>query len=261
MASMVSICGRGAFFRILEKFAYKSADIITLHSEGNKREVELRHPTFIKKMRILHNWVNVYQNKKNYLKIDFRKKWDIKHKYIAIFAGVMGPSQNLELLLEIAKQMQNELDLLFLFIGEGQEKKALEKKVVEKSLINVRFEGFISHSNYNSLLNICSIGLVCLSPLNKTPVVPGKILGYMAAGLPIVAFLQNSSDGHNILREAKCGISVDSANKKDCIHEMKKFFLKKESFSEIGQNGKRYAIENFSKEKCISQLESMFMSK
>ena len=249
------------FFRILEKFAYKSADIITLHSEGNKRELELRNPKYIDKMRILHNWVHFKQNKKNNLNIDFKKKWDLKQKYIAIFAGVMGPSQNLELLLEIAKHMQSETELLFLFVGDGQEKKALEKKVLEQSLVNVRFEGFISSNNYYSLLSICSIGLVCLSPLNKTPVVPGKILGYMSAGLPIAAFLQNSSDGHNIIREAKCGISVDSADKNSCIQEMQNFFLQKKSFSKIGQNGKSYAIENFSKEKCISELESMIIKK
>ena len=62
------------------------------------------------------------------------------------------------------------------------------------------FEGFVGRDVYPDLLKICSLGLVCLSPQNQTPVVPGKILGYMAAGLPVVAFLQSQSDGHSIVQ-------------------------------------------------------------
>ena len=66
----------------------------------------------------------------------------------------------------------------------------------------MRFEGFVGRDVYPDLLKICSLGLVCLSPQNQTPVVPGKILGYMAAGLPVVAFLQSQSDGHAIVQSA-----------------------------------------------------------
>ncbi len=82
----------------------------------------------------------------------------------------------------------------------------------------------------------------------------------MASGLPIAAFLQNSSDGHNILKLAQCGISADSENKNNCINAMKYLFSQKDSFSEIGKNGERYAIQNFSKEVCISNLEAMIIN-
>ena len=126
-----------------------------------------------------------------------------------------------------------------------------------KSLNNVLFEGFVARESYQDLLRICSIGLVCLSPQNKTPVVPGKILGYMAAGLPITAFLQSSSDGHGVIKSAQCGFSVDSADKDACVQSMKNLLSQSDSFAKLGQNGKNYATENFSKEVCVSQLESM----
>ncbi len=245
------------FFRVLEGFAYRTADIVTVHSKGNQQTVLKQYPELEDKLRILHNWVDVSLHEKNLAHKDFRKKWDIRQKYVAIFAGVMGPSQNLELLLHVAEQMQEKTELLFLLVGDGKEKKKLQKIVKEKSLSNVLFEGFISRESYPSLLRICSIGIVCLSSQNKTPVVPGKILGYMAAGLPIAAFLQTASDGHGIIKSANCGVSADSSNNEACFQAMLDLMSQKDSFALLGNNGKGYAAKHFSKEVCVSLLESM----
>jgi len=245
------------FFRALENFVFHTADVVTVHSEGNQQMVLQQYPNLASKLNILHNWVDISLNKSTYTQTDFRKKWDIQQKHVAIYAGVMGPSQNLELLLHVAEQMQDESELLFLLVGDGKEKEKLQKIALEKSLNYVRFEGYVSREAYPDLLRICSIGLVCLSPLNKTPVVPGKILGYMAAGLPIAAFLQTSSDGHRIIKSAQCGFSADSADKDSCVKSMKNLLSQSNSFSKLGHNGKSYASKHFSKEVCISQLESM----
>ena len=245
------------FFRALENFAYRTADVVTVHSEGNLRAVLQQYPNLASKFRILHNWVDVDYLESSVTQTDFRKKWNIKQKHIAVFAGVMGPSQYLELLLQVAEQMQDDTELLFLLVGRGQEKEKLQKLAQEKSLSNVRFEGFVSREAYPDLLRICSIGLVCLSPQNKTPVVPGKILGFMAAGLPVAAFLQTSSDGHGIVKSAQCGFSADSEDKDACVQSMRNLLSQKDSFAKLGQKGKRYTTEYFSKEVCVSQLESM----
>jgi len=245
-----------AFFRTIESLSYRFSNLITVHSEGNRKMVIDQNPSLVKKLHILHNWVDMenVQLKKSF---NFRKKWGITSPLIAVFAGVMGPSQYLELLLYLAEKIQDESELLFLLVGDGQEKIKLQKMAQEKSLSNVRFEGFVSHEAYLELLSICSIGLVCLSPLNKTPVVPGKILGYMAAGLPIAAFLQTSSDGHRIIKSSQCGVSVDSSDKNACVRSMRQLLSQRNSFAKLGLNGKSYANKHFSKEVCISQLESM----
>ena len=244
------------FFRIIEFLSYRFSNLITVHSEGNRSMVINKYPSLAKKLHVIHNWVDI-ENVQTKNSFDFRKEWNIANPFIAIFAGVMGPSQYLELLLYLAEKMQDHNELLFLFVGDGQEKVNLQKMAQKKSLRNVLFEGFVSHELYPDLLNICSIGLVCLSPMNKTPVVPGKILGYMASGLPIAAFLQTSSDGHKIIKSAQCGFSTDSGDKDACVKSMRYFLSQRNSFAKLGKNGKSYATKHFSKEVCVSQLESM----
>jgi glycosyltransferase involved in cell wall biosynthesis len=153
--------------------------------------------------------------------------------------------------------MQDQTDLLFLLVGDGKEKERLQALAKTKGLSNVRFEGFISRDVYPDLLNACSIGLVCLSPQNQTPVVPGKILGHMAAGLPVAAFLHTASDAHQLIADAKCGVSANSADQQECVRVMKALLTDESNFGRIGLAGKHYAKQNFSKEVCVSQLEAM----
>lgn len=242
-------------FHNLEKYLYRVADVVTVHSSGNKAQLLNNNPSIGGKLHVLHNWVDV-----NELKplgsSNFRNEWGIDHKYLAIFAGVIGPSQNLELILQVAKAMADEKDLLFMIVGDGIEKERLQLIAIQQKITNVVFKDFVSRERYADLLSVCDLGLVCLSPLNKTPVVPGKILGYMAANIPVLAFLNEKSDGHKIIEEANCGASYDSSQLDVCINGTKKLFERiKLNGPSIGANGKRYAMKNFSLNECVNAIE------
>ncbi len=247
------------FFRLLERLAYRTADIVTVHSEGNRKMLLAQNPSIEPKLQILHNWVDIGHHTKNKPKIDYKKEWGITQKYVAVFAGVMGPSQYLELVLGVADRMRDQPDLLFLLVGDGKEKGRLMQLAKDKDLPNVRFEGFISRDAYPDLLKASSIGLVCLSPDNQTPVVPGKIMGHMAAGLPIVAFLHHASDGHALILDAQCGVSAYSGDWDACADALTKLIENGHNFEQLGQSGLTYAKKHFSKEVCIDQLEAMLM--
>jgi glycosyltransferase involved in cell wall biosynthesis len=245
------------FFQALERFAYATSDVVTVHSEGNRTMVLKQHPALSQKISLLHNWVDIEHHTDGPSSTDFRQKWSLKHKHIAIFAGVIGPSQYLELILEIAHQLREQRELLFLIVGDGKEKGRLQKMASDMQLPNVQFEGFVSREAYPDLLRICSIGLVCLSPQNKTPVVPGKILGHMAAGLPIAAFLHSASDAHSLIAQAHCGVSAHSGDLNACVDAMRYLIADEPNFYKIGLSGKRFAQANFSKEVCVDQIEQL----
>jgi colanic acid biosynthesis glycosyl transferase WcaI len=173
----------------------------------------------------------------------------------------MGPSQYLELILQIAEHMQDQTDLLFLMVGDGKEKERLQRIATEKGLNNVRFEGFISREVYPDLLRASSVGLVCLSPQNNTPVVPGKILGHMASGLPVAAFVHTASDAHTLIAQAQCGVSANSGDLEACVHAMRGLMAQATEFKEIGQVGKDYAKQHFSKEVCVTELVTLVQNR
>ena len=141
------------FFKALERFAYRTADIVTVHSEGNRKMLLQQHPDLPTKFELLHNWVDVEHHSDKQVTVDFRKKWGITQKHIAVFAGVMGPSQYLDLILNIAAHMQDRTDLLFLMVGDGKEKERLQHlvqslqaaQVIVVTVGNI-FDFFLSHA-------------------------------------------------------------------------------------------------------------------
>lgn len=246
------------FFRYLEKWSYRKADIVTTHSESNRDLLVAHYPEVKEKCMVLHNWVDIHAHQENTTGKNFRELFQLEDKFVAVFAGVIGPSQQLDILIEAASKVQDLSDLCFLIVGDGTEKKKLEVMATERQLSNIVFKPFISREDYPALLAACDIGLVSLSAKNKTPVVPGKILGYMAAGLPIVAFLNKESDGHAIIRDARCGYSVVSDNLEAVIETIKKAYKTRDQRAVLGQNGLCYVKNHFSKEKCVDVIESYF---
>jgi len=94
--------------------------------------------------------------------------------------------------------------------------------------------------------------------MNKTGVYPAKIFGYMAASLPVCAILHKESDGHALIKESGCGISIFSDEseivKKDLIINI---FNEKDKLEQYGDNGIKYVSKHFSKKLCIDKIERL----
>lgn len=246
------------FFERLERKAYEGADKITAHSENNMRFLIEKKQLSQNKVSILYNWIDTapYTNEKR--TGFFRNEYGLNDKFIFLFAGVIGPSQGLDLIINAAREVRDFGNIVFLLVGDGTEKDNLIKMAESFSLTNVLFKSFVSKEEYPGLVKDADVGIVCLSSKNKTPVVPGKILGYMAASIPVVAFLNKESDGHIIIKDAKCGYSSTSDDYKKAIEIILKVYKEKDQLKKYGENGFKYVSSHFTKDICIDNLEKLF---
>ena len=244
-----------SIFRTIERTAYKHADQILLHSENNQNYIKKSHPKISAKCNVLHNWVDteIYNipHSNNY-----RIKYGLKNKFIIGFAGVMGPSQQLNLILDAAKELQHIKDLVFLFVGDGGELNNLKRISHDQGLSNVHFQQFVDRDEYPELLKNFDVGLVCLSPKNHTPVVPGKLLTYMADGIPVLAVLHRESDGNSIVQNAICGIAVPSDNPEEIKDAIERLLNSRDKLLNWGRNGTNYVSANFEKRSVMLKLTS-----
>lgn len=244
-------------FEHIEKNAYRYADRITAHSENNRTFLNEKKGVSEEKLSVIHNWIDVAPYKNVQKTGRFRELFNVNGKFIFLFAGVIGPSQGLDLIIKVAQRLRQTQDIAFLFVGDGVEKERLTKMTESYGLKNVYFKPFVSKEEYPELVKDADVGLVCLSAKNKTPVVPGKILGYMAASVPVLAFLNKESDGHHVIREAGCGYSEVSDDARKAASLMLRMYQEKERLTEYGKNGFGYAAEHFSKKVCVDKLEDL----
>ncbi len=248
-----------SFFERMERKAYEGADKITAHSENNMRFLIEKKQLNQNKVSILHNWIDTvpYMNEKRTGL--FRKRYGLDGKFIFLFAGVLGPSQGLDLIINVAKEVRGFENIVFLLVGDGTEKNSLIEMAENFSLTNIFFKPFVSKEEYPKLVKDADVGIVCLSNKNKTPVVPGKILGYMAASIPVVAFLNKESDGHMIIEDAKCGYSSISGDYINAAKMTIRIYKERGALKTYGENGFKYVSSHFTKNICIDNLEKLFL--
>ena len=97
-------------------------------------------------------------------------------------------------MVEVAERLQAEERIRFLFVGEGQEKDNVVKLAGEKGLKNVLVLPFQERASLSAVLSTADVGIVTLIKGRGRTSVPSKVQGYMAAGLPVIASVDATSD-------------------------------------------------------------------
>lgn len=243
-----------AAFRRLERKAYRDADVVTAHSPSNRNVLAHEHPDIASKLVVLHNWVDIAPFEKSESLEDYRKTFGLEGKMIGVYGGVTGPAQGLDVILDVAGRVRDLTDLVFLIVGEGTEKARLERRSADEGLSNVVFKPFVSHERYPSLLRSADFGFLTLDAKMKTPVVPGKVLGYMAAGLPVLAIVNRESDIHPMVAEAQCGYAAVADDVDAAEALTRRLFSEREQFAAMGARGRTYARAEFAKQAIVERV-------
>lgn len=195
------------FFKRVEKYQYKQADYIGVQSPNNVEYLNFHNPQLNSTVEVLWNWIRPKLLTSSPLRIEDTK---LAHRNVLVYAGNMGVAQNMDALLDLARQMQNDANLGFLFIGRGSEKNRLELKSNEMRLTNTLFLDEIPNEQLVSLLRQCRIGMIALHPNHLTHNIPGKFLAYLQAGLPTMAFLNEGNDLISLIKSHEIGVSICS---------------------------------------------------
>lgn len=241
------------FFESLEKKIYQKSDLIVVPSLEHKNYLNEKKGVDKEKIEVIYHYINLEPHLKVNKRGKFRKLYNLEDKFIFLFAGVIGPAQGLDLIIEIANKIKHIKEITFLIVGEGTEKNNLIQKVKELKLENVIFKPFIPLEEYPELVKDCDVGLITISSNYTTPVVPGKLLGYLANKIPVVAFANKESEVFSIIKKANCGYAVLSSNFEEAIRVVLKIYKEKNKNKILGENGFTYLLKNFSLEIALSK--------
>ena len=173
------------FYELLELYIYKHADLITTHTKGCKEFIHNKKHIDSDKLITINNWIDMKKINSINTNNNFNDKYLVPNKFNIIFAGIMGPSQNLTYIIRIAEKIDDLNDIRFLLIGNGYDADKIKALIKEKNLKNVIINDLIDDEGYNLLIKKADLGLISLNPKNTTAVYPGKMLSFMASSLPI----------------------------------------------------------------------------
>lgn len=257
----LGMMGRGPaywMFRTIEQRVYRAADAITVHSPGNRRFLLDRRGQAADHVMVVPNWIDPAPFDAASRTGRFRAKYGLGDRFVVLFAGVLGPAQGLDVVVDAAHQLQDLPDVRFLLVGDGTEKARLVQKTRARGQTNVQFEPFVSERDYPSLVKDADVGLLSITDRYHTPVVPGKMLGYMGGGLAVIAALNRESDGHAILRESGAGISVMGDDAPGLANAVRRVRSDTAERARMAAAGRAYVAEHFDRDRCVGLYETLF---
>lgn len=184
------------------------------------------------------------------------RKYKKSGRILALYAGTHGMAHSLGTILRAAERLKDE-QIDFLFIGDGAEKDMLTSTAAELNLSNVTFIDSLPQSKMPAILRSADLAII---PLRDLPIfdsaMPSKCFEAMAAGLPIMLSVRGEMARH--IEKAECGFTAEPDNLDQIVEAFRKFInLTDEAREEMGQKGRAYAVEHFSREMITRKLESL----
>jgi colanic acid biosynthesis glycosyl transferase WcaI len=249
--------------RLLEKFIYGRSDRILVISE--KFVPNLAGKGVAKsKISFLPLWVDSELISPGDRNGPFRKTHNIgEAQTVVLYTGNMGAKQNLENVLEAAGRLRTHQEVLFLFVGDGSEKKRLQEYAHDKALSNVRFLPLLPPQQRGLLPEMLAAADVLV--LNQSArivdtVIPSKLFTYMAAGRPIVAAVNQSSQAAACIRKAGSGIAVEAENPAALAEAILQLKEDRELAERLGQQGRLFVEEHSARDRIFNEYEDTFLT-
>lgn len=247
------------YFRRKEKDLYDISDYIGCMSEGNINYVVEHNNVEENKLEILYNWGKLDDSNGLPGIVNYKEKYGLVDKFVVVFGGNIGLPQELEFLLELAKEYQDRDDIVFLIVGEGAEKQRMMDIVGSEKLSNVVIKDMLPRDEYDNLIKQCDVGLINLSRKFTIPNIPSKTIAYFKAAIPVLASTDKNTDYKDLLLEkARAGLWSETGDLITYKSNFERLFNDEKLRREFGESGRRFFEENLSLEKAYQTIIKHF---
>ena len=238
-----------------EQKQYAAANIIGVQSPRDLSYLELDHRSR-QRPEVLLNWYAV--DRRPAPKTDYRKRLELTDKIVFFFGGNFGVAQDPLNVIRLANALRAESNVHFLLVGWGTHLPEMRKAVSQHRLSNVTLLDTVPQNDFLSMLSEFDVGIISLDRRFKINNVPGRLLAYFCAGLPVLASVNPGNDLFAILNENEAGYC--SSNGDDELLETYAIALARDATlrKSLGQRGRALLETHFSPQRAADQILGHF---
>ncbi|MDP2420254.1 glycosyltransferase family 4 protein [Sediminibacterium sp.] len=243
----------------IEKFIYNYSDAVTTIDKVFYSTLVPRFDNF-KKLHIIPNFVDTDLYKPLKCKQLLPAIFGEDNKKIKIlYAGNIGFFQDWAPVLFAAKELSGE-NIEFWIIGEGVQKEFLEKEVQSHNLTNVRIFPYQRRELLPIINNHVDIHFIAINQKMEQEGFPSKVYTIMACAKPLVVITSENTPLYNFLKGKNCAELVTNDRNVNFTNAIRKLSNHKELREELGVNGYKEIINNYSKKVVVSNYANLLNS-
>lgn len=239
----------------LEKFLYTHADQLVVNSPGFVEHIKARGAGSVE---IIPNGADPEMFDPAADGKAFRQEHNLEGCFIAIYAGAHGMSNDLGVVLEAARLLQDQPKIKVILVGDGKEKQRLQTEADAMGLENVLFLPPFAKEAMAEVLAAADVCIAILKPIAwyKTTY-PNKVFDYMAAGRPVVLAI----DGviRQVVDDAGAGVFTPPGDPQAMALAIEKLAGNPSALKKMGAAGRAYVEKHFNRAVLAQQLLSLFV--
>jgi glycosyltransferase involved in cell wall biosynthesis len=248
-----------SFLRCMTQIGLRGADRVVVLGEDMRRRV-LRRGIDPDKISVVPNWADVTALRSSAGGARaLRGEWGVDGRFVVMYSGNLGLSQNLEQVLDAAELLRDE-PVQFLFVGEGAAKAGLVARAAEQKLANVRFLPYTPKERLGESLAAADVHLIPLQRGLAGCIVPSKLYGILAAGRPYVAAVEEESEVAHITRQWQTGLRTEPGAPAELAEAIRWCLAHRDELAEMGRRGQRLAETRFDRRRCVAQFADLLDS-
>jgi colanic acid biosynthesis glycosyl transferase WcaI len=202
--------------RWLERTSYRLSDAVTVLSDDLADNVRAKISSGLDsakadaqeaKVRVIPNFVDTEHIQPRDAENSYRAEFGLSGKKVVMYAGNVGLSQSLDLVLLAARSfLASRPEVVFVINGGGAARPDLE--LVAADLPNVRFIDMQPIERLPEVLAAADLHVVPLRAGLAWSSVPSKLYSILAAGRPIVASVDEGTEVARTVEQAGAGLAV-----------------------------------------------------
>lgn len=233
---------------------------------GRARRVVVNSPGFLpfleeygvdaRKLCVIPNGVDPRVFRPEDPGLELRRVWHAEDRFVVVYAGALGPANDLGVALDAAERLRDSGALLVL-VGDGKARAELMQSASQRGLENLRFVGALPKDEMPRVLAAAD---ACLATLRNIPLFhttyPNKVFDYMAAGRPVLLLI----DGviREVVEGAGAGVFVPPGDGAALAHEIRRLMADREAARAMGWQGRRTVLERFDRREHARAFEDLF---
>jgi putative colanic acid biosynthesis glycosyltransferase WcaI len=222
----------------LERWSYHRAAAVTVLSEDLRHNVENKlQSSRSVRVEVISNFVDTDVITPQDRLTGYRRELGIGEQPVVLYAGNVGFSQSLELVVEAARRCP---DVMFVVNGDGAARSDLQASAAD--VANIRFVGYQPIERLPEVLATGDIHVVPLRAGLGDVSVPSKTYSSLAAGRPVVASIDPGTEIPRLLAASGGGIAVPPDDADAFVAAIRSLVDDPDRAALYGEHGRAWAV-------------------
>jgi colanic acid biosynthesis glycosyl transferase WcaI len=208
------------------------------------------------KLLLFPNWADSTLVRPMHRDTAYRREWGLGERHVVLYSGNLGVKQGLHSLIDAANELRHESDIVFVIVGDGAERPALEQHAASLGIANVQFRPLQPPERLGELLATADVAVIPQRRSVTDIVLPSKLSNILAAARPVVAAATAESHFGRIIEESGSGVLVEPENPSAIALAILGLFEDPELRLDMGAAGRKWMLDHLGPDVVLAKFSA-----